>query len=347
MVRLSWETMAGREYDLQSSEDLTAWKSVEGFPRLASSGFEQVEYIPQERRLFFRLVYEDPVSGRFVTISEASFEMGDSFAEADPGELPVHTVSLSAYVIGKQVVTREEWQSVYQWALENGYKFANIGGGKESSHPAHSANWYDIVKWCNAKSEKEGLEPVYYLDSLKTQLYREGQVELSKDQVRWNVGGYRLPTEAEWENAARGGLDGGRFPWGNLISHDSANYWASSFPVSVPYDDSIGANFHPDFDEGAMPFTSPVSSFAPNGYGLYGMAGNVGEWCWDRYSANYYGVSSSANPRGPELGIQRVIRGGSYILPAWNCRVSDRLFSAPAAHSDNWGFRLVRTLVRE
>ena len=145
-------------------------------------------------------------------------------------------------------------------------------------------DWYDTVKWCNARSQQAGLTPVYYTDANLTQVYTNGDVDAV--YANWSVNGFRLPTEAEWEKAARGGLSGQRFPWGDTISESQANYysyWSGSVPY-YPYDVNSYSGFNPAFDTGAQPYTSPVGYFAPNGYGLYDMAGNVFEWCWDWYA---------------------------------------------------------------
>lgn len=276
-----------------------------------------------------------------VHIPEGSFEMGDSFGDRPPdvnpnSETPLHTVNVAAYFMERHEVTWALWNDVYQWATANGYRFETQGLGVAANHPVQSVPWYDIVKWCNARSEKEGRTPAYYLNEDWTSVYRTGNVDITNGQVRWDAG-YRLPTEAEWEKAARGGESGLRFPWGNEISHDNANFWNNG---NESYAMGLGGA-HPVHSEGAIPFTGPVGSFAPNGYGLYDMAGNVWEWCWDWWDEGYYAISPDSNPKGPSSGTHRALRGGSWALSAFHCRVSDRLLGEPGAWISLGGFRCV------
>jgi uncharacterized repeat protein (TIGR02543 family) len=252
-------------------------------------------------------------------------------------------VTLDAYYIGKYEVTKAEWDEVRTWGLSNGYTDLAAGSGKASNHPVQTITWYDMVKWCNARSQKEGLTPAYYTNDAQTTIYKTGDVDVTNAQVNWSANGYRLPTEAEWEKAARGGLSGKRFPWGDTISHSQANYQASS-NFSYDFSGSVN-NYHPTYATEPSPYTSPVGAFAANGYGLHDMAGNVWEWCWDWYGT--YAAGSQTNPRGSTSGTTRVGRGGGWHYGPLICRVAWRygFESIPTYSNMDFGFRVARSAV--
>ena len=269
-------------------------------------------------------------------IPAGNFTMGDNL-DGDSFALPLHSVYVSAFYMDKYDVTKELWDEVYQWAITHGYSFDNLGSGKAANHPVQTIDWYDMVKWCNARSEKEGRTPAYYTTAGQTNVYRSGQTDVQNAWVNWG-GGYRLPTEAEWEKAARGGASGQRFPWGNTISWSQANYYA--YPSDYTYDVNPTSGYHPTFATGGYPYTSPVGCFAPNGYGLYDMAGNVFQWCWD-WSGSYSSGSQS-DPHGPSSGWGRVLRGGGWGSSAGYCRTAGRDYGlSPPNMSEDFGFRSV------
>jgi formylglycine-generating enzyme len=270
------------------------------------------------------------------------FTMGDTLNDWLPSnwahpEIPVHTVFVSGFYMDKILVTKAVWEEVYGWALAHGYSFDNAGLEKSDNHPVHTVNWWDVVKWCNARSEKEGRMPSYYTDAARKKVYRTDQVDVQNEWVRWNAG-YRLPTEAEWEKAARGGASGHRFPWSDAdtITHRQANYYSSSL---YSYDVSRSRGYHPNCLTGGQPSTSPVGSFDPNAYGLYDMAGNVWEWCWDWYGS--YSSGSQTDPRGPTFGSYRVFRGGAWDFDTSYLRCSHRDSGEPGYHNSDFGFRCV------
>ena len=293
---------------------------------------------------FYRAVttVSNSAPANMVLIPAGSFTMGNCMDtnEGSSSELPLHSVYLSAFYMDKYDVTKALWDEVRNWATNHGYSFdySNSGQGKAANHPAQTMTWYDAVKWCNARSEKEGRVPAYYTTAGQTVPYRSGTNDLQNTFVNWGSG-YRLPTEAEWEKAARGGASGGRFPWSDTdnITHSLANYNSSP---NYAYDTSLTRGHHPTFNDGVYPYTSPVGYFAPNGYGLYDMAGNVRQWCWDWYGA--YSGSAQTDPRGPATGSFRVYRGGSWGDVAYGCRAAFRISHAPADGHYSLGFRSVR-----
>ena len=261
------------------------------------------------------------------------FKMGNSIGDPDITDADAVTAYASAFYMDTNLVSYRQWQRVYDWATSHGYVFDHAGVGKTANHPVQTVDWYDVVRWCNARSQLAGLTPVYYTDAGLTQVYTNEAVTV---HVNWAAKGYRLPTEAEWEKAARGGLSRQRFPWGNAISESQANYFGN--PGEYSYDlGPSGYNVVGGIGEGA--YTSPVGSFAANGYGLFDMAGNVFQWCWDWYGTPYTG---GMDPRGPASGSLRVLRGGGWDNGADYARCANRLIGYPNCTDEAFGFRCVR-----
>jgi formylglycine-generating enzyme required for sulfatase activity len=269
------------------------------------------------------------------------FTMGDTL-DGEPDAVPTST-TVTGFYMDTNLVSFGQWLSVCYYATNNGYSFNNPGATKAANHPVQTVDWYDCVKWCNARSQQAGLTPVYYTDAAWTQIYTNGETD--GVYPNWNANGYRLPTEAEWEKAARGGVSGQRFPWGNTIDWNHANYasfWIGTPPVPVYlYDLAPQMGYDPAFNDGVVPYTSPVGSFPANGYGLRDMAGNVQEWCWDWYGAPYAG---GTDPRGPASGTKRVLRGGLWFQYASLCRCPNRSNVAPVNRDNGTGLRCVKGL---
>jgi sulfatase modifying factor 1 len=278
----------------------------------------------------FRVVADDG----FALIPGGSFTMGRTSGDADADAPPI-MVTVSPFYIQQTETTKAQWDEVRTWGLANGYTDIGTGAGTASNHPVQTVSWLDAVKWCNARSEKEGLTPVFTVSGA---VMRTGT---TPPVANWSANGYRLPTEAEWEKAARGGVSGKRFPWGtDTISHAQANYYGSSEYV---YDQSPINNYHPNYRAGGFDYTSPVGSFEANGYGLYDMAGNVWEWCWDRYESSYYTTSNgTTDPRGHASGPSRVIRGGGWMYNASSARCATRGAGPTGTALGNAGFRPAR-----
>ena len=253
-------------------------------------------------------------------IEAGNFDMGYNYDESGtwwyPTEIPVHTVYISAFYMDKYEVFKTQWDSVYLWAVDNGYSFDNSGEAQSLNHPVYNINWYDVVKWCNARSEKEGLIPVYYTDLTQNTIYKTGQIDLGKNCVKWEENGYRLPTEAEREKASRGELVANHYPWpgsggtyNDHIDGSKANYDSSgdSYETQIVQTTPVGY-----YDGNQIPAGIDMA----NGYGLYDMAGNVIEWVWDWYDDQWYSnpQATEADTKGPDDTGEgwKILRGGSW-----------------------------------
>lgn len=277
-----------------------------------------------------KLFDPNPPSG-MVFIPPGSFMMG---AETNVGheslgnDVPQHRVQVSAFYMERFKVTKPQWDQVVAWATNHGYSdLFGLGLSKATNHPVRQISWINALKWCNARSEMEGLTPCYYSNAAQTVILRAGYTNIPNALVNWSANGYRLPTEAEWEKAARGGLKDLRFQWGNQITHSNANY--VGYPEIYSYDVSPTSGYNPAFTNATLPpYTSPVNYFAPNKYGLYDMGGNQFELCWDSLDNSWYSnpLATNNDCRGPATPstLYRVIRGGDASNYAEYVRCANR-----------------------
>lgn len=246
-------------------------------------------------------------------ISSNLLAPGESYSFTYPS-FTVLTNSTPFYM-DRTEVTKAKWDEVRNWGLTNGYTDLPVGLAQGPTHPVHDVSWYDCIKWCNARSQKEGRTPAYYTTLTLLKVYKKGMIDLDSRCVKAS-NGYRLPTELQWEFAARGGLESKRFPWGNTISHTQANYFSRS---NESYDVSTTRGYHPDYIATMWPYTSPVGSFSAHGYGqgLYDMAGNMGEWCWN-WKKGSEGAKSTVKS-GLCMNISTDLRVGSrdYFTRKW------------------------------
>lgn len=258
-----------------------------------------------------------------VRIPGGTFNMGTADGFAFEG--PVHPVTLKAYFLDKHEVTVAQFQ---RFVAATGYKTEAEKFGWSGVFDRKAGEWarVDGADWrrpCGPVAPAARAdEPVVHVSYADAQAY-----------AKW--AGKRLPTEAEFEFAARGGLEGRKYAWGDDLQPAGkplANIWQGTFPQK---DD--GADGHLGI--------APVGSFPPNGYGLHDITGNVWEWCGDWFDPNYYARSPAANPTGPEAGQERVLRGGSWMCSENYCagyRVAARSKTAPDSGLDNLGFRCAK-----
>lgn len=255
----------------------------------------------------------------FVMIQGGTFQMGSPTDEAWRSEDETqHTVTVSDFYMSIYELTQAEYQEVM------GENPSSFSGG---DLPVENISWRDAISYCNARSELEGLTPVYKID---------------EQNVTWDrsADGYRLPTEAEWEYACRAGTTT-PFNTETSISAEESNYFGH-YPYEI--EDNYFSQDNLDTKPGEYRQTTvPVSSFSPNKWGLYNMHGNVGEWVWDYYGD--YSTDNQTNPTGAETGTLRVYRGGGWNDFAKNMRSAYRATMAEDKGSFNIGIRLVRNAV--
>ena len=273
-----------------------------------------------------------------VALPGGTFTLGSQDRDANPldGEGPLREVRLTAFGISATAVTNAEFgEFVHRTGYTTGaerfgwsYAFAGflpVHLRRGAARPEQTPWWCAVRGACWSAPEGPGSDvtsradhPVVHVDHDDALAY-----------CAW--AGLRLPTEAEWEYAARGGLEGARYPWGSELLPDGehrCNIWQGRFPFR-------------DTGEDGYTGTAPVTSYAPNGYGLHNTSGNVWEWCADWWTTDH-SARPSVDPRGPEQGRERVMRGGSYLCHDSYCnryRVAARSRNDPGSSSGNVGFR--------
>lgn len=282
----------------------------------------------------------DPDTRRMVELPGGTFTMGtdDEVGFPADGEGPAREVTLDPFLVDRHAVTNAEFLKFVRdtgyttEAEEYGWTFVfedfltEEAADKVMGHP-DEAPWWAAVRGANwfhpegpgSSVEDRWTHPVVHVSWRDAAAY-----------ARW--AGKRLPTEAEWECAARGGLEGRRYPWGDELRPDGehrCNIWQGEFPTKNTGDDGYLG-------------TAPVDAFQPNGHGLYNVSGNVWEWCADWWSTDYHVDGPRDNPTGPPDGEAKVMRGGSYLCHRSWCnryRVAARTSNTPDSSTGNIGFR--------
>jgi len=262
------------------------------------------------------------IYNNMVNVPAGTFTMGRTTGTGYADEIPTHTVNLTAFYMGKYEVTQAEWFQVM------GTNPSGFTG--DNNRPVEKVSFYAILAYCNKRSLNEGLEPVYTING--SQNPSSWGAIPTTNNATWNnatmnmaANGYRLPTEAEWEYAARGGSNNPDYLYSGADVIGNVAWYTSN----------SGSTTH------------AVGGKTANGLGIYDMSGNVQEWVWDWYSATYYASSTANNPTGPATGTIHTIRGGSWNHAASDCRVAFRNWGSPEKGSpkvinNELGFRVVR-----
>ena len=250
---------------------------------------------------------DQPLPPGMVLVPAGKFRMGSTTGDVD--ERPVHTVDVDAFYIDLHEVTNAQYRQFVETTgysapsgigytakygvLDYHYQPWSDSGFNQPDQPVTNVTWFDAVAYCHWK-------------------------------------GKRLPTEAEWEKAALGGLDSTKYPWGNNEPNNQSANFSDANTTFEWRSSSVNDGFT---------FTSPVQSFSPNGYGLFDMAGNVWEWCADWYDTFYYAKGENKNPTGAETGERRVLRGGAWYRASHSLRTTERVSDYPNSSLNVVGFR--------
>ena len=302
------------QYITAGSNKQIIWNAAGEYPNTSCSNFK------------FKVMAFDgaaaPIPEDFVMVNGGTFTMGNTLGGGNANELPLHQVTLSSFLMGRYEVTQSEWQEIMGSNPAQGY-------GVGANFSVYYVSWYAVLKYCNLRSIAEGLTPVYTISG-STNPASWGVAPTSQNNATWDAAicnwtanGYRLPTEAEWEYAARGG---------------------STNPDYI-YSGSNDINLVAWYSSNAGGATHSVGNKAVNALGLYDMSGNVSEWCWDWYGG--FSMPGQINPTGPTTGPDRVTRGGGFSNTQVDCRISSRSGCPPGSWNSTvncLGFRLCRTI---
>ena len=243
-----------------------------------------------------------------VFVQGGTFTMGSPVEESiQNNERPQHQVTLTAFYIGKYELTQSQYQTV-MGSLPSQLDSESNTNGKGNNYPVYFIDWYDAIEFCNKLSVLEGLTPCYTVN--KEQIDPDNTSDY--DTLKWLVtlnttaNGYRLPTESQWEYAAKGGNKGETFTYAGSDTADDVAWYNSNGGRT----------------------TKEAGTKTPNGLGLYDMSGNVNEWCWDWFGS--YQNETQTNPTGASSGSMRMLRGGNWDDSADNIRSAQRSSDYPS-----------------
>lgn len=305
--------ITGEELGYYLSSEVTNYSNNAQHPRygkIKEPDFDRGDFVFAVKAAIIKDNTVINVPNNMVLVEGGTFMMGSNDSDR---EKPVHQVTVSSFLIGKYEVTQKEWKDL----MGN-----NPSGFRGDGLPVESVSWYDMVEYCNIRSVKEGLTPVYMIDkNSKDQNYsNEYDAYIWLVECNWNANGYRLPTEAEWEFAARGGNKSKGYKYSGFNDIGSVG-WFRDNSNNTPH---------------------PKGIKTPNELGIYDMSGNVYEFCWDWFGS--YVSASQNNPTGAASGSYRVLRGGCWDDDGNDCRVSCRCGDFLDGGDSMSGFRLCRSI---
>ncbi len=240
---------------------------------------------------------------KLIPVQGGTFLMGPLLAQ----------ISLSSFSLGEVPVTQMQYEYVMQ---------TNPSKLRGENHPVECVTWIDAIKYCNNLSLMRGCTPCYTIgQESNLETFDVTSSVWKRIACNFSADGYRLPTEAEWEFAARGGKNNATYHYSGSDKIDRVAWYGENSNIT----------------------THNVSTKSPNILGLYDMSGNVAEWCWDYMEE--LGSAAQANPRGPKIGNMHIKRGGSWLDDAEQCVVTYRSGSTPTGKSSNLGFRVCRSTI--
>ncbi len=310
-IRLTWQDNSGFEsgFRIERKDAASSWQQIADLPANSTSftdtgldhqvtyTYRVCAYVTVKQSTYSNEVYGKPfLFINMVFVEGSTYTMGDTWGDGQSREKPIHQVTLSSFYISKYEVTQAQYQE------DMGANPSSFSGDNK---PVENVSWYDAVTFCNKLSEREGYTPAYTINGTN---------------VSWDLGanGYRLPTEAEWEYAARGGSQSQGYKYSGSNTPDDVAWYANNSDSQ----------------------THNVGTKQANELGLYDMSGNVWEWCWDWYGS--YSSNTQTDPTGPASGSVRVLRGGSWYSYGSNARVAYRYGNVPTVTYYSIGFRIVR-----